>query len=219
MYVCIVCVYVCIHVMRVVRLPHKLTNILLLSLLLGGPNPFGGGATNPDTGIIYIYIYVRIHLENRFLPVASFDIAGLPPMVWVSPWKADATPWWCVFRIHDGTYPVKVLMVCSWYVLYSGTNHMGGPPLSRTGAYMAIFGTQPVNKTCSNTRMTPKKAPRYTYIQSIRSCKSSESLECPKAVSESSVWYRERKSRFTFDKGMVLVPGPRPQIFTQPSVS
>ena len=43
----------------------------------------------------------------------------------------------------------------------------------------------------------------------MRSCKSSDSLEWPKAVSESSVWYRERKSRFTLDKGMVLVPGPR----------
>ena len=30
-----------------------------------------------------IYIYV---------PVASFAGAGVPPMVWVSPWKAQATP-------------------------------------------------------------------------------------------------------------------------------
>ena len=54
MCICIVCVYVyvCIHVMRVVRLPHKLTYCFFP--FSWGPNPFGGGATKPDTGIIYI---------------------------------------------------------------------------------------------------------------------------------------------------------------------
>ena len=37
------------------------TNILLLSLLLGGPNPFGGGATKPDTGIIYTHCSIYVN--------------------------------------------------------------------------------------------------------------------------------------------------------------
>ena len=49
--------------------------------------------------------------------------------------------WWCVFRLANGIYiscesPHGIFLVC---VLYSGTNHMGGPfllPLSKTGAYI-----------------------------------------------------------------------------------
>ena len=43
----------------------------------------------------------------------------------------------------------------------------------------------------------------------LGSCNNSESFECPKAVSDSSVWYRERKRRFTLDRGMVLLKGER----------
>ena len=47
MCICIVCVYVCIHVMRVVRLPHKLTYCFFP--FSWGPNPFGGGGGH-ETG-------------------------------------------------------------------------------------------------------------------------------------------------------------------------
>ena len=55
---CIVCVYVCIHVMRVVRLPHKLT-YCFFPFSWVDPTHSGGGATNPDTGIIYIILYTQ----------------------------------------------------------------------------------------------------------------------------------------------------------------
>ena len=57
MYV-LVCMYslcVCMYTCNACCEASTQTNILLLSLLLGGPNPFGGGATKPDTGIMYTY--------------------------------------------------------------------------------------------------------------------------------------------------------------------
>ena len=65
MYVCMYSLCVCMYTRNACCEASTQTNILLLSLLLGGPNPFGGGgrATKPDTGIIYIYmLYVVIQL-------------------------------------------------------------------------------------------------------------------------------------------------------------
>ena len=56
MYVCMYSLCVCMYTCNACCEASTQTNILLLSLLLGGPNPFGGGATKPDTGIIYIYM-------------------------------------------------------------------------------------------------------------------------------------------------------------------
>ena len=53
MYVCMYSLCVCMYTCNACCEASTQTNILLLSLLLGGPNPFGGG-TKPDTGIIYI---------------------------------------------------------------------------------------------------------------------------------------------------------------------
>ena len=53
MCVCTVCVYVCIHVMRVVRLRHKPTYCFFPFSWVA--NPLGGGATGPEDGIIYIW--------------------------------------------------------------------------------------------------------------------------------------------------------------------
>ena len=64
MCVCIVCVYVCIHVMRVVRLPHKLT-YCFFPFSWVDPTHSGGGATKPDTGIIYIYIIIYRYIDRR----------------------------------------------------------------------------------------------------------------------------------------------------------
>ena len=55
------------------------TNILLLSLLLGGPNPFGGGGKKPDTEIIYIYML-------------SCSVLTSPPMVWSPQTLGPGTP-------------------------------------------------------------------------------------------------------------------------------
>ena len=73
--------YVSMYVCMVVRLRHKLT-LLLLSLLLGGPNPFGGGgATNPEPGIIYMYedhesfiitLYLFILICVGYTPIMSY---------------------------------------------------------------------------------------------------------------------------------------------------
>ena len=58
MCVCIVCVYVCIHVMRVVRLRHKLTYCFFPFSWVDPTHSGGGGGTNPEPGIIYIYICI-----------------------------------------------------------------------------------------------------------------------------------------------------------------
>ena len=54
MYVCIYSLCVCMYTCNACCEASTQTYILLLSLLLGGPNPFGGGATKPEAGIIYI---------------------------------------------------------------------------------------------------------------------------------------------------------------------
>ena len=63
MCVCIVCVYVCIHVMRVVRLRHKLTYCFFPFSWVDPTHSGGGGggATNPEPGIIYIYIIIDVY--------------------------------------------------------------------------------------------------------------------------------------------------------------
>ena len=56
MYVCMYSLCVCMYTCNACCEASTQTNLLLLSLLLGGPNPFGGGgAMNPEPGIIYIY--------------------------------------------------------------------------------------------------------------------------------------------------------------------
>ena len=50
MYVCMYSLCVCIYTCNACCEASTQTNILLLSLLLGGPNPFGGGARNRIPG-------------------------------------------------------------------------------------------------------------------------------------------------------------------------
>ena len=75
------------------------------------------------------------------------DSAGvLPPTV--RPRKAEATPWWCVFAIADGMYPVRVLMVCFLCVcvryMVVPTNR-GGPPSEQNWCiYVYIYINAPV---------------------------------------------------------------------------
>ena len=54
MCVCIVCVYVCIHVMRVVRLPHKLT-YCFFPFSWVDPTHSGGGHETGYRDHIYLY--------------------------------------------------------------------------------------------------------------------------------------------------------------------
>ena len=43
--------------------------------------------------IIVIEVVICIHICNiSYVPVASFAGVGVPPMVQVSPWRAEATP-------------------------------------------------------------------------------------------------------------------------------
>ena len=75
MCICIVCVYVCIHVMRVVRLPHKLTYCFFP--FSWGPNPFGGGG-GPRNRIPGSYIHIDdIYIYNIPLE-ARTETARLP---------------------------------------------------------------------------------------------------------------------------------------------
>ena len=73
MCVCIVCVYVCIHVMRVVRLRRKLTYCFFPFSWVDPTHSGGGGATNPEPGIIYILNTVR---QSDFSPAKDVSIAG-----------------------------------------------------------------------------------------------------------------------------------------------
>ena len=59
MYVCIVCVYVCIHVMPVVRLPHKLTYCFFPFSWVDPTH--SGGARNRKPGS-YIYICNNVYI-------------------------------------------------------------------------------------------------------------------------------------------------------------
>ena len=71
---------------------------------------------------VYAYICVYIHIYR--LKVSTVR----DPPWYVSPWKAEATPLWCLFEGMIMLVRVsycRVLMVCC--VLYSGTNHMGPP--------------------------------------------------------------------------------------------
>ena len=61
MYVCMYSLCVYMYIYNACCEVSLQTNILFLSLLLDGPNPFGGGgATKPDIGIIYIYLFYFI---------------------------------------------------------------------------------------------------------------------------------------------------------------
>ena len=63
MCVCIVCVYVCIHVMRVVRLPHKLTYCFFPFSWVDPTHSGGGGPRNRIPGsYILCIIYYIVHL-------------------------------------------------------------------------------------------------------------------------------------------------------------
>ena len=73
MCICIVCVYVCIHAMRVVRLPHKLTYCFFP--FSWGPNPFGGGG--PRNRIPGSYIGKLCHGITCF-PQGMCDEPGEP---------------------------------------------------------------------------------------------------------------------------------------------
>ena len=66
MCVCIVCVYVCIHVMRVVRLRHKLTYCFFPFSWVDPTHSGGGGHETGSRDHIYmdIYIYIWIYIYN-----------------------------------------------------------------------------------------------------------------------------------------------------------
>ena len=76
MYVCMYSLCVCMYTCNACCEASTQTNILLLSLLLGGPNPFGGGATKPDTGIIYIYNYMILDVLETSpdtIPILDYE--------------------------------------------------------------------------------------------------------------------------------------------------
>ena len=65
MYVCMYSLCVCMYTCNACCEASTQTNLLLLSLLLGGPNPFGGGgATKPEAGIIYTTLHSAIKMRR-----------------------------------------------------------------------------------------------------------------------------------------------------------
>ena len=71
MYVCMYSLCVCMYTCNACCEASTQTNLLLLSLLLGGPNPFGGGGGGHEPGTrdhIYIYVYA-LDLEFVWLSI------------------------------------------------------------------------------------------------------------------------------------------------------
>ena len=67
MYVCMYSLYVCIHVMRVVRLRHKLT-YCFFPFSWVDPTHSGGGGGHETGRRDHIYVYVKMYVDyNKLL--------------------------------------------------------------------------------------------------------------------------------------------------------
>ena len=77
MYVCMYSLCVCMYTCNACCDASTQTNLLLLSLLLGGPNPFGGGGGGPRTRNPGSYIQILYKYSTSMLSEEDNKVKGV----------------------------------------------------------------------------------------------------------------------------------------------
>ena len=101
--------YICIYRCNVYCEASIQTNLLLLSLLLGGPNLFGGGrATNPEPEIIYRPVLLKLDV---FLLITRCRVLAL---LWVRRLGHRGIEHFCIEDVESGIILILPLKFRKW---------------------------------------------------------------------------------------------------------